>query len=289
MKHDFSRAALFHPETKPVFVGFQPKLLFEERNLGFSLVNAWWLSNASHLAYYNHHLLKEELRKVGLTLEMPFSKGSTQGFLASNAKFAILAFRGTESENLADLKTDIEFQPEPFTNGAKVHGGFLSALDEVWKEVGMRLQQLDNRSIPVWYTGHSLGAALATLAAACRKPVALFTFGSPRVGDEAFTGLFREIVIHRFVNCCDIVPTLPPEVIGYRHVGDEQFITASGTILRNPGRWRVVRSKAYGLASYTASFRWLRPGMVKSRFHADHAILNYTAGIWRETIPAVPL
>jgi triacylglycerol lipase len=287
-KYDFSREALYHPERRPVFVGFHPKLLFEEKNLGLSYVNTWWLSNASHLAYFETKPLKRELDKVGLRLETTFSGKSTQGFLASNDAFAILAFRGTQSEDLADIKADLNFRPEPFMNGARVHQGFLLALDEVWRgKVDKWLAELNHRGIPVWYTGHSLGAALATLAATRRKPAALVTFGSPRVGDEVFTSLLREVPTQRFVNCCDIVATLAPQLLGYRHVGDKQFITARGRVLTNPGQWRVLGWKVSGLASYALLFPWLRPGMVKLRSAADHAVLNYTAGIWKEMAKAV--
>lgn len=53
-----------------------------------------------------------------------------------------------------------------------------------------RLEEL-GRTRSVWFTGHSLGAALATLAADLFEPArGVCTLGSPRVGDVAFATLF---------------------------------------------------------------------------------------------------
>jgi predicted lipase len=67
--------------------------------------------------------------------------------------------------------------------------------------------------------GHSLGAALATLAADRLPDVqGLYTFGSPRVGDKGFQAHFR-VKAYRLVNGKDIVPTVPGEG-PFRHVGE---------------------------------------------------------------------
>ncbi len=79
----------------------------------------------------------------------------------------------------------------------------------------------------VTVTGHSLGAALATLlaldmAANTRLPVGVYTLASPRVGDLSFHNLFNHVVpnAYRIANRLDVVPKTPPPLL-YFHVGDE--------------------------------------------------------------------
>lgn len=59
------------------------------------------------------------------------------------------------------------------------------------------LAELAKLGCPVFYTEHSLGAALATLAAARRAPKAGYAFGSPRVGNQAFTSTLASVPIRR--------------------------------------------------------------------------------------------
>jgi hypothetical protein len=279
MNYDSSREALYHPESKPVFVDIDHTPAFNARVFGFSLINAWWLSNAAHLAYYDVEELEPELRRVGLRLVDCFSKTSTQAYLAASDSYAILAFRGTESDDLADLKSDVDIRLGAFGDTARVHRGFLAALDEVWKELDGRLEEIAAQGLPIWFTGHSLGAALATLAAARRKPDALYTFGSPRVGDEGLVRLLDGLSVQRLVNCSDMAVTVPDHLLDYRHVGDLVFVTSGAGLHLNPPGWRVVYSKAVGTIRYAVSLPWFRREIVSARPFADHAIVNYTVAL----------
>jgi hypothetical protein len=137
----------------------------------------------------------------------------------------------------------MDLSPES-RDGYVVHRGFGRALDQVWDaEVAPALAAFLglHPGAPVYFTGHSLGAALATISvtrfqgAAC----ALYTFGSPRVGDDQFVRavLQKTTKVFRFVNCQDIVTQIPPEVAlehYYRHVGAERYINRAGAILDHP-------------------------------------------------------
>ena len=134
----------------------------------------------------------------------------------------------------------------PTGDGGNVHRGFLEALNQVWPgPTGMTSYLLSNLAGPagmrkVWFTGHSLGAALATLAAAqyTAGPRSLYTFASPRVGDAAFAAGFPLPRAPRFVHCNDLVPRLPPPDMGFKHAGDPFFIDPAGGI--QPGASKLV-------------------------------------------------
>ena len=87
------------------------------------------------------------------------------------------------------------------------------------------------RLVPFEYraSSFSLGAALSTLAADRLLNVqGLYTFGSPRVGDDEFQKRF-EPKAFRVVNGKDIVADVPPKG-PYRHVGEHMFIDQKGVI-----------------------------------------------------------
>src|SRR5262249_31531377 len=122
--------------------------------------------------------------------------------------------------------------------GVVVHRGFAAALDCVWDRLGARLAGLP-AAHRVWFTGHSLGGALATLAGYLfERTAGVYTFGSPLVGNQTFAGAFNTrfgIRSVRYVNDHDVVPRVPPEEFGfpfgrYTHVDVLRWIEADGTI-----------------------------------------------------------
>jgi predicted lipase len=166
-----------------------------------------------------------------------------------------LVFRGTE-QYPRDFVMDIALPLVPFGTGpGTVHSGFLEALKSVWGPISEAMSRLD---VPLFYTGHSLGAALATLAAACRPPIALYTFGSPLVGDSAFARTLSKVPVFRIVNGTDAVTVVPPGDLGFCHVGEVHRLSGHSQpgILRHP-------------------LDWLRSLFGPSPSLADHAPINY--------------
>ena len=212
---------------------------FEYRVSSFSLVNAWWLAEASTLVYADEAYVRPRFREAGLIRVVFFNRSGTQCFIASNSRFAIVAFRGSEIWNqdegfdpgqmIADFMTDIDIRLSDWIRGGKVHTGFKNALDSVWDDILPEIKRLRDQGVPIWLTGHSLGAALATLAADRLQNVqGLYTFGSPRVGDLDFRKGFAQKA-YRLVNGEDIVADMPPKG-PYRHVGEYIFIDQKGMI-----------------------------------------------------------
>ena len=217
---------------------------FESSATAFSLVNAWWLSEASTLVYADEAYARQRFEKAGLNRVKFFDRTSAQFFIAANSRFAIVAFRGSEiwkkdegfdaGRMIADFKTDIDIRLSGWVRGGRVHSGFKAALEGVWDDLLPEIQKLDEEGVAIWVTGHSLGAALATLAADRLDRVqGLYTFGSPRVGDYEFQRRFRPKNAFRFVNGKDIVARVPPYG-RFRHVGKPKFIGREDDDLREP-------------------------------------------------------
>ena len=120
---------------------------------------------------------------------------------------AVVSFRGTDAADPTDLGEDADLLLVPCQNGGKVHQGFLNALKEVRDGIDRVLQPIQGKLL---FTGHSLGAALATLLASIRNPDFLYTFGSPRVGDAEFAATLKSVSNRRYVDCCDVVARMPP-------------------------------------------------------------------------------
>jgi triacylglycerol lipase len=142
----------------------------------------------------------------------------TQAFVARSATqgVTVLAFRGTESDSPEDLITDLLTLPVPSRWGnCRVHGGFADRYGRVADKVKRALAKVEGSLL---ITGHSLGAALATLAAVDAKPEKLITFGSPLVGDPEFSKLLNGTQVHRFVDCCDVVARVPPARFDQPHL-----------------------------------------------------------------------
>ena len=171
---------------------------------------------------------------------------------------AVLAFRGTE-QDFGDIKTDLNARFYR-RNSVKMHSGFRDAFVSVEQDIREALAAI--REYKLYITGHSLGGALALIAArsisaarslSADNVAACYTFGSPKVGNEEF-GYAIKVPIYRVVNAADLVPRLPPtwfvEILiaatwllpvpyargwllkvlqrfrGYRHHGDMRYLTA---------------------------------------------------------------
>jgi hypothetical protein len=215
---------------------------------GFELVNASWLADFAMLAYGDEDFIKTRFDRSGLTaagFDLKFISGeTTQCFVAHNSESVVLSFRGTEINNFIgafdDWRRNMELIAEPDESGGLVHLGFRKDLKEVWGEVKEYLRPLlDGTGRTLWITGHSLGAALATLAAeravreAQFKVQGVFPYGSPRIGDDVFKAKYNALglgaVTFRFINNQDVVPKIPPGT-PYKHVGQVKFIDANGQL-----------------------------------------------------------
>jgi hypothetical protein len=222
---------LMNPGAAEDFFKRQEMPPFDPDPAGFSLPNALWLMELSRLVYRReppepdpHSSLRSKFLGTQKLVEIAFfnkpgATADTQAMLVQPTdapKWAALVFRGTEQKP-ADLISDLSLSIPLLGSGPLVHRGFKHALDIVWNDIETALQ---NVHVPLFMSGHSLGGALATLAAARHTPRGVYTFGSPMVGNHAFAQTLTAVQIHRVVDDIDGVTFVPPPHLGYVHVGE---------------------------------------------------------------------
>lgn len=271
------RDALIHPEHYPPFPGLETVSPFQPGS-PLSPVNAWWLANASHLAYFDENELRQALEQQGFSLRHFINRKGSQAYLAENDRMAMLAFRGTRRSEFSNLRNDIDIRHLPFIGNVFVHHGFFRSLMAIWPDIEDVLKGIDK---PVWYSGHSLGGAMALLATLLRRPVATHVFGAPRVGNESFARLIDHLPVACYINCCDIVPRLPPTTFGFADTGKEQRLTADQRLLSRPAPWQRRMDWLRGQSAFVRRGDWVRPECVGIRSLADHIVLNYSEAIRR--------
>lgn len=197
---------------------------------------------------------------------------------AGSGELAVLAFRGTDRGDFTNLGTDADLVPTPWEKGGKVHRGFAEALSEVRPSLDLALQALNCRAL---FTGHSSGAALATLMASLQQPACLYTFGSPRVGDADFVSPLKGVEIRRYVDCCDLVTRVPPQFMGYTHAGDLYYIDRERKIARQPVESTISDDQDHARVKYLLDYS-MKIGNVALRDLADHSPINYVAPVSAE-------
>jgi len=161
----------------------------------------------------------------------------------------VVVFRGTDSSNwgnwINNLKTwrANHMYPIPEAPKALVHAGFYSlytnsALQANVTRAARELVAAHPGTTRLHVTGHSMGGALSALCALDLKfnvgftDVRSWSFGSPRVGNWQWEQLYAAHVTEswRFTHNRDVVPSLPPQLIGFHHVAREAWLVDVETV-----------------------------------------------------------
>lgn len=259
----------------------------------FSADIAWWMAELSRLAYVTTKTkVTKTLRDAGFKSPKYFSdeKAGTFAFVAHTDDMVIVVFRGTEITSFADIKTDLNIflTNENEELRTRVHGGFKAGLDVIWDDLLVEIKKRHTDKRCVYFTGHSLGAALATLAVSrtqeCDK---VYAFGSPRVGNSKFAES-TDADIYRISRAHDIVTRIPPMFIGYRHVGDDYFITNDGDLIKNPSFARKLKERLGGSELKILLFMVLliftrNPLSFIMSYLLDHSPYNYSVFMWNNS------
>ena len=190
-------------------------------------------------AAYNYQCNEANFR---ITAKFENKGTDTQGlFGEAYGNTYVIAFRGSEETGVSDWITDLKFIQQLYPFAPKeapkmeVHYGFTEAYASVRDAVLKAAKDTPHKKVVC--VGHSLGGALATLAAmdirlnVPGKEVSCYTFGSPKVGDANFAAHYNQCVPQttRVVNASDLVPNIPP--FGYEHVGQLLHIGQASTMV----------------------------------------------------------
>jgi len=216
------------------------------------------------------------------------AKGGTHCFSAtgtdqgSGKRIGVVSFRGTDADDPTDIGDDADIILQSWEAGGSVHMGFANALAEIRPAFDDAIRAI---GLPILFTGHSLGAALATLAASLfgsqTDGSALYLFGSPLVGNSEFAAIFTamKMELRRYVDCCDLVTRVPPSELGYTPIAEPYYIDRNGHITLNPQPSFIASDRTAAEADYLLQYAW-KIGDVGVRDLADHAPINY---VWAAT------
>ncbi|WP_018140477.1 lipase family protein [Thioalkalivibrio sp. ALJ7] len=283
----------------------------------------------SALVYKGHREIATTLTAAGYDRVVIFRDGGTNAYLArcsptpeERGRRWVLAWRGTEAD-YQDIIADVTFlkRTSDYRNKWRVHGGFLTALQGVWgswwepdlpdEADGALVTRVGSEGVTeiiasevdaqdrLVVTGHSLGGALAQLAAFYLhrdvfpdrdQLAAVYTFGSPRVfgADQAKHLESASPYPHfRIVNGADLVPRVPPMALNFRHTGRNVYIERSGGIRKDPSWWCVFKDVGWRQAVLVVltlllvwgGFAWLESAdLMASSWPLRGAVMAVLAG-----------
>lgn len=264
---------------------------------GYSLPHAYWMARAAALATLDQDGIQAQAAAWGFdrvryfesTHRMPFPIEDTQAYVMADDQMIIVGFRGTEVAKIRDWLTDVDTPPVPGpANTGFVHYGFHQALQSVYPQIRDTVVDFRDHGQSLWFTGHSLGAALAMLAGArlyLEQPRLLahgiYTFGQPRTCERLLAAAHNKAFAdrcYRFVNNNDIVPHLPPEP-AYTHVDALRYFDADGRLHHAMPLLATLQDRAKGVA-----IDLLAP---ETDAIKDHHLPNYIAAL-EKNITATP-
>ena len=241
---------------------------FKERSLLFAKL--------ASIAYNNIKDVKKQAKKLGFTTVEFYERDGAQAYRFMNKDDLVIACRGTQPSEFNDIKADLQALPVMAETVSRVHRGFKAEVDELWPMVCDDLVRTQNRGKKVWFCGHSLGAAMATIMASrCMfyasvpNPEELYTYGSPRVGWRKYVNSLG-VTHHRWVNNNDIVTRVPLNVMGYIHHGEEHYMNAFGNV-RKPTGWKRFKDRMRGM------WMGIKSGRIDN--FSDHGMNFYIANL----------
>jgi triacylglycerol lipase len=212
-------------------------------------------ANIAAITYDDPKDSKIKFKSFGFTVVEFFNVEGAQAYLLKDMNgIHVLSFRGTEvtepTDVLADLKSGKNIEPI----GGKIHVGFKGEINKLWPTIEKSVANIDSLHV----TGHSLGAAMATIAAGRMqsKVISLITFGSPRVGNKEYVNSLT-FTHYRVQNNCDDVTKVPFRLMGFKHHGTHMYMNYYGAF-RNLTPWQQIKDMVRSrVKAYTKGQKFL--------------------------------
>jgi triacylglycerol lipase len=224
-------------------------------------------ANIAAITYEGPKTSKTKFKAVGYTIIEFFDIDNAQAYLLKGTDGVhVLSFRGTEVTEPSDILADLKAGKNIEAVGGKIHVGFKGEINKLWPAIEKAIAKIDK----LYVTGHSLGAAMATIAAGRMqsKVLALVTFGSPRVGNKEYVNCLT-FTHYRVQNNCDDVTKVPFLLMGFAHHGTHMYMNYYGAF-RNLTPWQQIKDMVRSRAkAYTKGQKFLGA--------YDHMMDNYIA------------
>jgi len=224
-------------------------------------------ANIAAITYEDPKTAKTKFDTIGHTIVEFFDIDNAQAYLLKNNDgIHILSFRGTEVTEPSDILADLKAGKNIEAIGGKIHVGFKGEINKLWPAIEKAVSDINS----LYVTGHSLGAAMATIASGRMqsKVLALVTFGSPRVGNKEYVNSLT-VKHYRVQNNCDDVTKVPFLLMGFKHHGTHMYMNYYGAF-RNLTAWQQIKDMVRSrVKAYTKGQKFLGA--------YDHMMDNYIA------------
>jgi triacylglycerol lipase len=211
-----TQALAYAPECHRTVPAFAFQLTAE-----FSPQQAYLMLLAAFLSHADAARIEQQLARWGFGHYRLFGRDSlgAYGYAAEHERFALIAFRGTETVLGGQRNTELLLQPaDSLGISGNVHSGYQALIGSFHDAILTTLAASADAAKPIFLTGHSLGGALALIEAMAldhaNYPIAaVYGFGHPRVGDERFRRAVEQRLSGRYYRIDtprDVAPHVPP-------------------------------------------------------------------------------
>ncbi|GEM_PF-4569623 len=158
----------------------------------------------ARIAYLNNG--EAQAAKLGFSYQS-IGNDKTRCWIGRRGEKSVVAVRGSVFSEKKGFQIEASLMTDqvPWLGAGRVHEGYYKGLWNILTE----LKDILGNSQDVYFTGHSMGAAIALLAAVTIGARRVFCFASPKVGDEGFAEAAGAFRITRFENRCDLFTKYP--------------------------------------------------------------------------------